>query len=268
MNGLDRLGKWTRTALSKFEWDQNKAMDQEIEIKFRISPEKEIELVAAPGVFIPTVTTNVLIQSVKDSISGPVNLLDLGCGSGVVGIALHQHGLIQTPLYASDVSESAVQCSRDNLMRYGCSADIRNGSLFEPWLGQKFDVIVNDVSGIARDIADVSPWFQGIPCDTGSDGTDLIVEILRDAPEHLNEGGRFFFPILSLSNVDKLLEVAKKSFAVVNRVGRQDWPLPAELKIHASLLRKLNAQGSIKLEEKFGMLLCYTEVYCATNHCY
>ena len=259
------LAKRISTIPTKFERDKDIEMEQRSEIKFTISPDNEIELVAAPGVFIPTATTNILIQSVKDSISSPVNLLDLGCGTGIVGIALHLQGLIQIPLYASDLSDPAVQCSRDNFKRYGCSAEVRSGSLFEPWLGQKFDVIVDDISGIARDIADVSPWFQGIPCDTGNDGTDLIVEILRDAPQHLNEGGRFFFPVLSLSNVDKLLQVAKENFSVVSRVGRQDWPLPAELNKHMPLLQKLNAEGSIKLVEKFGMLLCYTEVYCASN---
>lgn len=253
------------TISTKSEPDKDMTMEQRSEIKFTISPDKEIELMAAPGVFIPTATTNILIQSVKDTISSPANLLDLGCGTGIVGIALHLQGLIQIPLYASDLSESAVQCSRDNFKRYGCSAEVRSGSLFEPWLDQKFDVIVDDISGIARDIAVVSPWFQGIPCDTGNDGTDLIVEILRYAPQHLNEGGRFFFPVLSLSNVDKILQVAKENFAIVSRVGRQDWPLPAELKMHIPLLRKLNAEGSIKLEEKFGMILCYTEVYCASN---
>jgi hypothetical protein len=71
--------------------------------------------------------------------------------------------------------------------------------------------------------------------------------------------------VLSLSNVDLLLRIAKENFSTLNRVGRVDWPLPAELKMHIPLLRKLNAQGSIKLEERFGMALCYTEIYCGTN---
>jgi len=29
------------------------------------------------------------------------------------------------------------------------------------------------------------------------------------------------------------------------------------------LLQELSAKGSIKLEERFGMVLCYTEVYLA-----
>lgn len=243
-------------------------IENKTEIKFSLGSNKEIELAFAPGVFTPNTTTNLLIQAVKDTIYEPVTLLDLGCGTGVVGIALHLQGLIKSPLYASDLSNPAVLCSRVNLDRYGCEAEVRDGSLFQPWLGNKFDVIVDDISGIAQSVADVSPWFQGVPCDTGKDGVDLIVEIIRSAPQHLNEGGRFFFPVLSLSNVDKLLQVAKVNFGTVERVGRKDWPLPAELKAHLPLLRKLSAEGSIKLEEKFGMVLCYTEVYCATNPIY
>ena len=240
-------------------------IEQSTEINFTLNPDKEVTLVTAPGVFAPNATTNLLIQAVKSTISKPANLLDLGCGTGIVGLALHFQDLISSPLYASDLSASAVHCSRENFERYACQADVRGGSLFEPWKDKKFDVIVDDISGIAQGVADVSPWFQEVPCDTGEDGTDLVLDIIRKAPQHLNEGGHFFFPVLSLSNVDMILQVANENFATVVRVGRQDWPLPADLKEHMPLLQELYAAGAIKLEEKFGMVLCYTEVYCATN---
>lgn len=243
-------------------------IENHTKIKFRLSSDMEIELKTAPDVFMPNATTNLLIQGVKKKISNPVNLLDLGCGTGVVGIALHYQNLIREPIYASDLSDSAVRFSRENFEYYRCEAEVRCGSLFEPWLGKKFDVIVDDISGIAQGIAEVSPWFQGVPCDTGEDGVDLVVEIIRNAPQYLNKDGHFFFPVLSLSNVDRILQVAKESFVTVECVGRQDWPLPAELKVHMPLLKKLSENGSIKLKEKFGMVLCYTEVYCATNPIY
>ena len=242
-------------------------IENQTEIKFSLGADNEIELAIAPGVFTPNTTTKLLIQAVKNIILEPVTLLDLGCGTGVVGIALHHLNLIKC-IYASDLSKPAVLCSRVNFDRYDCVADVRGGSLFEPWAGHKFDVIVDDISGIAQSIADVSPWFQGVPCNTGEDGVDLVVEIIRSSPQHLSQGGRFFFPVLSLSNVDKLLQVAKECFGTVERIGRQDWPLPVELKPHLPLLRRLKAEDSIKLEEKFGMILCYTEVYCATNPIY
>ena len=240
-------------------------IEQRFELMFNLSSDTVLELTAAPGVFLPTATSDILIRSVKETISCPVKLLDVGCGTGVVGLALQHSGLVRDPLYASDLSETAVDCSRVNFKRYGCSAEVRAGSLLEPWLDQQFDVIVDDISGVARDIAVVSPWFKGVPCDTGEDGTDLTVAILRDAAKHLRDGGMLFFPVISLSNVDKVLRVAREHFAVVRRVGRQDWPLAAELRMHMPLLQRLSSEGAIKLEEKFGMPLCYSEIYCVSG---
>lgn len=239
-------------------------MDQQTELKFSLGPEKEFVLSTAPGVFTPTGTTKLLIRGVQQSVSQAVRMLDLGCGTGIVGLSLFLQGLVKPPLCASDLSASAVRCARMNFERYGCPGDVRAGSLFKPWVGDRFDVIVDDISGVAQEIAALSPWFQGIPCETGRDGTALVVEILRNAREHLSPNGRLFFPALSLSNVDVLLEAARTSFTAVERIARQEWPLPEELKAHMSLLEKLNREGCITLKERFGIVLYYTEIYCAT----
>ena len=238
---------------------------QYTDFNYSLSSERDIVLTSAPGAFTPTGTTRLLIEAVQKKVMEPVSLLDLGCGTGVVGLALHLNGLVKSPLYASDLSKPAVSCSEINFKRYECVSDVRNGSLFEPWEGHKFDVVVDDISGIAREVADVSPWFQGVPCESGKDGTSLVVEIIREAHEYLAENGQFFFPVISLSNVDILVDAAKKYFSSVERVSRQEWPLPDELKQHLPLLERLNDEGTIKLDKKFGMFLWYTEIYCASN---
>ena len=232
-------------------------------IEFLPKDGKRLKLVSAEGVFDPNTTTELLISAAKRTVSKSTKVLDLGCGTGVVGLSLWLDGLAKEPIYASDLSESSVFCSQENFKKYECEADVRCGALFEPWINKKFDLIIDDISGISQDIASVSPWFGGVPCDTGSDGTDLILDILRNASKYLTKEGYFFFPVLSLSNVDSLLQVAKENFSTVELIERQEWPLPKELKSHMPLLRELSAKGSIKLEERFGMVLCYTEVYLA-----
>ena len=235
------------------------------EFIFRHSRDTELVLRTEGGVFVPTHTSSLLIEAVCASTIGQHTILDLGCGTGVVGLSLYRHGRVRAPIHASDVSPASVHCCKINCKRYNCEADVRNGSLFDPWFGELFDIIVDDVSGIAQEIAAVSPWFQGVPCETGADGLALVTSILQMAPRYLNKGGRFFFPVLSLSNVDLLLRRASESFATVKQILRQEWPLPPELKEHLPLLRKLADEGRIQLQQRFGMVTCFTEVYCAYN---
>ncbi len=240
--------------------------DEVIDISFSSKTGKEIKLISASGVFTPNKTTELLLSAVNKTISKPSKILDLGCGTGAVGLSIWFDGLAKEPVCASDLSVPSVNCSQENFKVNGCIADVRCGNLFEPWLDEKFNVIIDDISGISQDVASVSPWFKGgVPCDTGSDGTNLVVDILQNASKHLVEDGSLFFPVLSLSNVELILKAAHENFNKVDLIERQDWPLPKELEIHMPLLKKLSEKGDIVLEERFGMMLCYTEVYLARD---
>ena len=71
---------------------------------------------------------------------------------------------------------------KKNFIQHKLTADIREGNLFDPWSDKKFDYIINDVSGISSVIAKNSPWFgDEIPCDSGEDGSNLTVSIIKKA---------------------------------------------------------------------------------------
>lgn len=215
-------------------------------------------------VFAPTATSQLLIRAVSKAIEKPGKLLDLGCGSGVVGIALVKAGKATGHVYFSDVSKEATTASTAAYDQAGIPSQGRMGSLFEPWAGCTFDTIVDDVSGVAEEIAQLSPWFEGVPCDSGRDGTNLICEVLKQAPSHLNPGGRLFFPVLSLSDEIRILLHARHYFSNVKLLKEQFWFLPPELDEHLDLVKKLNADGLIRVESRFGKPVWFTKIYEAS----
>jgi release factor glutamine methyltransferase len=226
----------------------------------------KIELNFSKDVFYPTGTTNVLIDAVAKYIEKPGKLLDLGCGSGVLGIVLKELGLVDSCLYASDVSQGAVDCAILNAQMHNIQHNFKAGSLFEPWIDEKFDYIVNDVSGVASEVAQLSSWFENVPCESGREGTDLVVKVLSEAPRRLLQGGVLFFPVISFSKIDNILTAANQSFSKVEKLAHIEWPLPDDMKNHVDKLHDLKEKGYIEFDEKFGMIVWYTDIYMASNN--
>ena len=230
---------------------------------FAVNKNCEIAVELNENVFKPTGTSEELVKAVSEQIEKPGKLLDLGCGSGVVGIALYKSGKVLSKLYASDVSKEAIALLKNNARKNNVKCDIREGNIYDPWSGEKFDYIIDDISGISEEIAKISPWFKKISCKSGADGTSLVIKAITDAPLYLVEGGKFFFPVLSLSNVKKIISHAHTVFQNVNRISYRTWFLPEDIKKHKYLLEKLKNKGYVDYEEKFGLILWYTCVYVA-----
>lgn len=230
---------------------------------FRLDDRLALEFETVEGVFVPTATSQSLIRAFDRLSPQPGRLLDLGCGCGIVGVVAQKLGWAKPPFCASDLSVEAVECTKVNAEKHNCEVDARAGSLFAPWAGEKFDWILDDVSGIAEEVARISPWFAGVPCHSGGDGTELVCDVLRSAPTYLNDGGTILFPAISLSACGKIVAAAKECFGHVERLSRDEWPLPPSMAPHISELRKLRDEGKIDFTEKFGMIILYTEIYAA-----
>lgn len=230
---------------------------------FKISDDTTLQLSTEDGVFFPTGTSLALIKAFEQKVAKPGKTLDLGCGCGIVGLVTQKKGLAKGPMYASDLGEAAVACTQKNFFNHGVEVVAKSGSLFEPWKGETFDYILDDVSGVAEEIAMVSPWFRNVSCESGVDGIDLVIQVIEQAPNYLTSEGILFFPIISLSNERKILDKAHEKFESVERLTHQEWPLPEEMKPHTELIMRLNREGHVTVIKKFGIMILYTDIYAA-----
>lgn len=204
----------------------------------------EFQLEVKESVFTPTSTTRKMADHL--SVTPGSDVLDLGCGSGPLAILAAMMGARH--VYAVDVMEEAVELTRQNAARNNLEdkVTVRCGSLFEAVEGLKFDLIIDDVSGVADRVARISPWFPPPVPTGGEDGTDLIISVLTEAPAYMNPGARLLFPVLSLSNATKIIEHAKELYKdKVTCLASYNIPFCAELNEAVEELERLKEEGLI-----------------------
>lgn len=140
----------------------------------------------------------------------PQRVLDMGTGSGCIGIATALH-LPTTEVDLVDISDEALEVARANITRHDVGARVRAvlSDLFEGVAGQRYDLIVANPPYVdARDLATMPAEFRHEPAlalSAGDDGLDVVRHLLREARAHLNDEGVL---IVEVGNSDRHLEAA------------------------------------------------------------
>ncbi len=224
---------------------------------------KELNILINNNVFKPTGTSQLLIQAATKKINPKKKILDLGCGSGIVGITLAKNLNIKSKIYFSDISKYACKNTLVNCKKFKIKNEIRKGSILNPWLNCKFNYIISDVAAIAEKISKISPWYKNCINNSGEDGTGHIVKIIRSVKNNLYKNGLFIFPVISLSNEKKIIKELKKNFKYYKKVDSKVWPMPIQMSKNLKLLKKLKKKQTINYQEKLGMLTFKTDIYIA-----
>ena len=215
-------------------------------------------------IFQPNLTTILLIEMARKIIKSNHKVLDLGCGSGVIGCYLYKKKIVKY-IYGSDISEAAVKCSIYNSKKLTENYDIRLSNGLSNWNNQKFDLIINDISGISSQINNISKWFKFAPNNSGNDGIKFTINILKEYKnKKLNNAG-LIFPVLGLSNRDKIINFLKKNRINYKILVKKEWPLPKDLVKNKFLLKKLKKEKKINYFEKFSLLFTTTEIFYLNN---
>lgn len=222
----------------------------------------EIELETGPEAFAPTSTSQMLAKVVD--IPRDSTVLDLGCGVGNLAIFAALKGARQ--VYAVDVMPEACALARRNAERNGVAdrVDVRCGDLFAPLNSLAFDVIIDDVSGIADEVARLSGWFPEPVPTGGPDGTQHVTAMLQSVSKRLHPGGVLYLPISSLSNVSKILHAARSAFgSKIEQLSQVNFPFCPELRQHFDRLCTLKEQGIIDFTTRGSRAVWSLQIYRA-----
>ena len=147
-----------------------------------------IELSVNPSVLIPRPETELLVDLALEK--NPASVLDLGTGSGAIGIAV-KFKIPETRVVAVDSDFSALLTAKRNAARLNLDIDFRHGRWFGPVAGERYGLIVSNPPYVASG----DPHLCALRFEPqgalmgGTDGLDPIRDIAKAAPSHLVSGG-------------------------------------------------------------------------------
>lgn len=162
------------------------------------------------GVLVPRPDTEILVDWVINTAvevydNQPINIVDLGTGSGCIGLTLAHH-LKNAIVYAVDLDDKALKVTEKNILRHNlndrvvlCKGDMFQG-IKSLQLEEKVDIIVSnppyipsmDIEGLQVEVSQYEPKRA---LDGGIDGLDFYKMIIPESKIYLRESGILAFEI-------------------------------------------------------------------------
>ena len=144
------------------------------------------------NVLIPRFETEELVEHTLHYLDtyfpGAVRVLDLGCGSGVIGITLKKKRP-QLDVTMLDISPSALEVAKENAKELNANVTFMESDMFQKVEGT-FDVIISNPPYIKEE-EEIDPLVKDneppLALYAGKDGLDCYRKILKDVKKHLNK---------------------------------------------------------------------------------
>ena len=150
----------------------------------------DVNLLVNENVLIPRFETETLVEKTINyakKLTEPLDILDIGTGSGAIAITLAKH--LSCHVLATDISEEALEIAKINSKRNNVQIDFKQSDILKNVQG-KFDIIISNPPYIAKD--------------------EVIDDLVKDNEPHLalyaEEDGLYFYKNI-LENIKPFLKV-------------------------------------------------------------
>jgi release factor glutamine methyltransferase len=179
---------------------------------------KEKAFEVAENVYEPAEDTFLLADNINARRGERV--LELGTGCGLLAILAAKAG---AKVVVTDINPAALKCARANAVKHRVRdrIDFRLGDLFEPVVGDHFDLVMFNPPYLPVDPEEALCGPLDRAWEAGPDGRRIIDRFLRELPNYLMPNGRILFVQSSLANIPKTLRVLETSGFQVNTINKK-----------------------------------------------
>ena len=154
--------------------------------------------------------TRVLLEALPERMNGEI--LDLGCGWGVIGISVAKTWP-ETRVTLADVNTRALELSRENAKRNRADVICAESDGLSAFSGKVFDAVITN------------PPIRA--------GKQVIYKMFADAAEHLAPEGALYLVIRKQQGAESCIRYLQTIYACVEKLDRSGgfWVLRASGKI-------------------------------------
>jgi release factor glutamine methyltransferase len=154
-----------------------------------------------PQVYEPAEDSYLLAENLE--LSRRDEVLEIGTGTGIIAVYASRK---VARVVATDINPWAIKCATKNLIaNRAFNVELREGNLFEPVSGEKFDLILFNTPYLPTAEDEVLDDDINAAWDGGINGREIIDKFLDGLCQHIREEGRVQLVQSSLSDVERTI---------------------------------------------------------------
>lgn len=168
---------------------KRRSKDEPLQYIFGKAYFRNLILKVGSGVLIPRPETELMVDEILSALPQGGTFCDIGTGSGAIALSVASERP-DAKVFASEISTNALKYARYNRKKLKLkNVFIRQGSLFNPFKNQEFDVIAANLpyiknSDIPKLPCEIRKFEPESALRGGEDGLDLIRQFFIDAIAH------------------------------------------------------------------------------------